>query len=105
MLRYDLSRFKSGTDRIDQTYEPGAFESAKTDGEDFRVAEPVHLVLDVSKQDARVSMKGRVTATLDVPCSRCLEPFRVPVDAAIDALGQGDDEDEAAVLENREESA
>lgn len=83
-MRFDLSRFKSGTDRIDRTYEPGAFGSATADTDDFRVAEPVHLALDVKKNGNRVAMTGRVTTALEVACSRCLEPFRVPVDARVD---------------------
>ncbi len=83
-MRFDLSRFKSGTDRIDRTYEPGVFASATADTDDFRVAEPVHLTLDVKKNGNRVAMTGRVTTVLEVACSRCLEPYRVPVDARVD---------------------
>ena len=83
-MQFDLSRFKSGIDRIDRTYEPGAFGSATADTDDFRVAEPVHLMLDVVKKGDRVGMKGRVVAALDVPCSRCLESFRVAVDGKVD---------------------
>ena len=83
-MRFDFSRFKSGIDRIDRTYEPGAFASATADTDDFRVAESVHLVLDVNKHGDRVHMTGKVVATLEVPCSRCVEPYRVPVDAHVD---------------------
>jgi len=38
-MRYDLSRFKSGTDHIDRTYEPAAFGA---ESEDFRITSPVH---------------------------------------------------------------
>ncbi len=83
-MRFDLSRFKSGIDRIDRTYEPGAFGSATADTDDFRVAEPVHLDLNVKKDGSRVEFRGHLTASLEVACSRCLESFRVPVDATID---------------------
>lgn len=83
-MRFDLSRFKSGTEKIDRTYEPGAFASATADTDDFRVSAPVHLALDVKKNGNRVAMTGRVTTTLEVACSRCLEPYRVPVDSRID---------------------
>ena len=83
-MRFDLSRFKSGTDRIDRTYEPGAFGSATADPDDFRVVEPVHLMLDVKKNGNRVHMTGRVVAALEVPCSRCLEHYRIPIDAHVD---------------------
>jgi uncharacterized protein len=80
-MRYDLSRFKSGTDRIDRTYEPEAFGAQ---AEDFRLLGPVHLVADLTKSGARVSLHGRLTATLELACSRCLDGFAVPVDAALD---------------------
>lgn len=79
-MRFDLSRFKSGIDRIDRTYEPAAFAGTG----DFTVTAPVHLVADVVKDGAKVHLTGRLTATLELACSRCLEPFEVPVDAALD---------------------
>lgn len=80
-MRYDLSRFKSGTDRIDRTYEPAAFGA---ESEDFRITSPVHLTADLTKSGAKFLLKGRLTATLELACSRCLEMFDVPVDAALD---------------------
>jgi uncharacterized protein len=81
-MRYGLSRFKSGSDHIDQTWEPGAFGSAEA--EDYRLAGPVHLTADLTKSGTKVALKGRLTATLELACSRCLEPYVVPVDAALD---------------------
>lgn len=80
-MHYDLSRFKSGTDRIDRTYEPEAFGPAT---EDFRVTGPVHLVADLVKHGTRITLRGRLTATLELACGRCLDAFPVPVDAALD---------------------
>ncbi len=80
-MRYDLSRFKSGTDRIDRTYEPAAFGP---ESEDFRITSSVHLTADLTKSGAKFLLKGRLTATLDLACSRCLEMFEVPVDATLD---------------------
>lgn len=80
-MRYDLSRFKSGTDRIDRTYEPAAFGA---ESEDFRITSPVHLTADLAKNGAKFLLKGRLTATLELACSRCVEMFEVPVDATLD---------------------
>ena len=80
-MRYDLSRFKSGTDHIDRTYEPAAFGA---ESEDFRITSPVHLTADLTKSGAKFLLKGRLTATLELACSRCLESFEVPVDATLD---------------------
>lgn len=80
-MRYDLSWFKSGTDRIDRTYEPAAFGA---ESEDFRITSPVYLAADLTKSGAKFLLKGRLTATLELGCSRCLEMFEVPVDATLD---------------------
>ena len=80
-MRYDLSRFKSGTDRIDRTYEPAAFGA---ESEDFRITSPVHLKADLTKSGAKFLLKGQLTAMLELACSRCLEMFDVPVDATLD---------------------
>jgi uncharacterized protein len=80
-MRYDLSRFKSGTDHIDRTYEPAAFGA---ESEDFRITSPVHLTADLTKSGLKFLLKGRLTTTLELACSRCLEAFEIPVDATLD---------------------
>jgi uncharacterized protein len=80
-MRYDLSRFKSGTDHLDRTYEPDAFGA---ESEDFRITSPVHLTADLTKSGLKFLLKGRLTTTLELPCSRCLEAFEIPVDATLD---------------------
>ena len=39
--------------------------------------------MDVEKSDSRVVLAGTVEAPLELPCSRCLEPFQLPVDADV----------------------
>jgi uncharacterized protein len=82
-MLYDLSRFRGETDRIDRRYDPSAF--ALKD-EEFRIVGPVVLGADLRKDARKVRLVGRVTATLECNCSRCLEPFEVPVDAAFDVM-------------------
>lgn len=50
----------------------------------FRVVSPVDLTVTVHKDNDRFRLVGTVVATLELACSRCLEPFTVPVDAAFD---------------------
>ena len=62
---------------------PARGSSARTD--DFRVAAPVSLVFDIFKDKQTSSASSaRVQTTLELPCSRCLEPFTLPVDAEFD---------------------
>ena len=95
-MRLDISQLRQRDTVIDRTIPPG--ECAPS--EDFRVATPVELHVLVHKDDGRVRLEGRVSASLSVPCSRCLEPFDVAVDSPFDlryvpqatlAAGTGDD--------------
>lgn len=65
------------------------------------------LDLRISKSGADVVVRGKLQAALVVPCARCLDPARIPVDADISVLAvpasavrekpgkAGDDEDDA----------
>lgn len=78
----DLHQLRGPRDHFDATYPEESFGG--TD-EDFRVASPVELSMDIEKRDRReVHVGGTVRATLEVPCSRCLEPIVWPVDARFD---------------------
>ena len=82
-MLYDLSRFRGETDRIDRQFEPGAFA---LEDEEFRIVAPVVFGADLRKDARNVRLVGRVGTTLECNCSRCLEPFAVPVDAAFDVM-------------------
>ncbi len=77
----DLSRIRTPHERYDKTFEAAALAA---DRDDFRVASPVSLAFDVFKDNATFRLVGTVRAVLELPCSRCLEPFAVPVDAGFD---------------------
>jgi uncharacterized protein len=77
----DLSRIRTAHERYEKTYAPGAFSD---DPETFRVVEPVALAFDIFKDKQQFQLVGRVRTTLELPCSRCLEPFVTPVDASFD---------------------
>lgn len=79
-MRLDISQLRQRETVIDRTIPPGECPAS----DDFRVAAPVALHLLVRKDDGRVRLEGRVSARLSVPCSRCLEPFDVPVDSPFD---------------------
>jgi uncharacterized protein len=79
----DISRLRDDVEHLDRRYDPAAFA---LDGEDFRLVSPVHLVADVRKDKRKVRLTGHLEATLQCDCSRCLEPFTIPVSAGIDGL-------------------
>jgi len=80
----DLRTIKGPRDRLRRTF-PGAPFSQGGDDQ-YRVADTVTLDLDVRKDGAKVRVVGRLAATLELECSRCLEPFRWGVGVAVDVL-------------------
>lgn len=77
----NLSRIRTAHERYEKVYDPEAF--ARSDDE-YAVAAPVDLAFDIFKDKDHFRLAGRVRTTLELPCSRCLEPFTIPVDAEFD---------------------
>src|SRR5262249_1989674 len=50
----------------------------------FRVVSPAELTFTVHKDSDRFRLVGTLETTIEQGCSRCLEPFTVPVRAAFD---------------------
>lgn len=81
MLTLNLAKIRTVHERFDRTYQPDVFAE---DRETFTVTEPVQLGFDVHKDQDLFHLIGQVQTALELSCSRCLEPFRVPVDVAFD---------------------
>ena len=79
----DLSRLRGGVEHIERRLAPTAFEET---AEDFRVVSPIEFLADIRKDGLKVRATGRVQATIECACSRCLEPFTIPVDQTFDGL-------------------
>jgi uncharacterized protein len=81
MLVLKLAAIRAQQERFEQVYAPGAFGGP---GEDFTVAAPVDLAFDIYKDKDQFRFVGRVQTTLELPCSRCVEPFKLSVDSSFD---------------------
>ena len=81
-MLFDLNKLHGAREHVERSFQPSAFDPQD---EEYRVAAPVELVLDVQKlgEDA-YGVAGTATTQLEVNCSRCLEPFTVPVQASFD---------------------
>ena len=96
-MRLDLSQVRTGREHYEKVYDPGMFSA---DREAFQVVAPVALSFDILKDKEQFHLTGTIRTTLELPCSRCLEPFTSPVDASFDlryqphALNTGNDERE-----------
>jgi uncharacterized metal-binding protein YceD (DUF177 family) len=82
MLSLDLSRIRTARERFEQAYAPEAFPVDARD--EFRVIAPAALAFDIHKDKDQFRLVGTVQTTLELSCSRCLEPFTWPVDASFD---------------------
>ena len=75
----DLSQLHGAAKHYERRFEPSAFDP---EDEDYRVAAPVELVMDVEKAGGDAfRVTGHVTAKLALECSRCLEDFELPIDS------------------------
>jgi uncharacterized protein len=93
----DLNKLHGPREHLDRAFQPAVFPQ----DDEYRVAAPVEMSLDVrALGDEAFGVAGRLGTRLEVECSRCLEPFEVPVDALVDLryvphernTGEGDQE-------------
>jgi uncharacterized protein len=81
MLSLNLARIRDPQERFEQVYSP---EQLAAGDDAFRVAAPVTLAFDIYKDKDQFRLIGSVQTTLELPCSRCLEPFIWPLDSSFD---------------------
>ena len=81
MLSLNLAKIRDAHERFEQVYRP---EQLAVSDDAFRVAAPVSLAFDIHKDKDQFRLAGSVKTTLELPCSRCLEPFTWPVDSSFD---------------------
>jgi uncharacterized protein len=77
----DLTQLRQPDTELVRRYEPSQFEAR---GNQFRIVAPVDLRLKIHKDKERFRLVGTLSTVLELACSRCLEPFPLPVDAQFD---------------------
>jgi uncharacterized protein len=80
-MQLDLTRYRKPLSEFSHTFRP---DEVPTEGDAYRVVAPVALSFEIHKDSDRFRLVGRVTTELELLCSRCLEPFRLPIDAPFD---------------------
>ena len=101
-MRLELSRIRQPETEFKKVFQPA--ELASRD-EEYRVTAPVDLRMVIHKDHDRFRLVGTVKTELELDCSRCLEPFKLPVDREFDlrflpagaAEPETDDDDETEV--------
>ena len=81
IMLLDLTRYRQPQAHFSRTFQPDEVAQA---GDAYRIVAPVVLDFDIHKDKERFRLLGTVRTELELPCSRCLEPFRLPVDASFD---------------------
>ena len=80
-MQLDLTRYRQPEEHFSRTFPPAEVEQ---EGDAYRIAAPVVLDFDIHKDKEKFRLVGTAKTELELTCSRCLEPFRMPVDAQFD---------------------
>jgi uncharacterized protein len=82
-MELKLRSLHDAHEHIEKRFEPGLFPASESDA--FRVVSPVTLSFDIDRQETgRYRLKGRVAGEIELDCSRCLEPFTLPISTEFD---------------------
>jgi uncharacterized protein len=82
-MQLNLRSLHDAHEHFDNRYEPSAFSHSEDDL--FRVVSPVGLSFDVDRQEpGRYRVAGHLTGEIELACSRCLEPFTLPIASDFD---------------------
>ena len=80
MLSLEVAKLREGSEALSREIAPVELANEA----DYTVVSPVALAADVTRSKARVTIAGTARTTLELNCSRCLDGFQVPVEAAFD---------------------
>ena len=80
-MQLDLTRYRQPLNQFTRTFQP---EAVSDEGDAYRIVSPVDLAFEIHKDKEKFRLVGTVTGELELACSRCLEPYRLPVQAPFD---------------------
>ena len=80
-MQLDLTRYRRPEERFSRTFQPA---DVAQEGDAYRIVEPVQLEFDIQKDKEKFRLVGAARTKLELTCSRCLEPFQLPVDGLFD---------------------
>jgi uncharacterized protein len=79
--QFDLRRMTTPEVALDRLFTAA---DVRQEHDDLRPVGEVAFSGRVQKTGERYRLAGRVLATLELDCGRCLEPFRLPIDVEVD---------------------
>ena len=77
----DLTRYRQPLTHFSRIFQP---DEVSQEEDAYRIVAPVHLEFDIHKDKEKFRLVGTARTELELPCSRCLEPFRMPVNSSFD---------------------
>jgi len=80
-MRLELSHIRQPETEFNKVYQPADLPGGD---EEYRVVAPVDLRMVIHKDHVRFRLVGTVKSELELVCSRCLEPYVLPVDREFD---------------------
>ena len=80
-MELDLTRYRQPVSEFARTFKP---EEVADEGDAYRIVAPVDVAFEIHKDKEKFRLIGTVNTELELACSRCLEPFRLPVAAPFD---------------------
>ena len=100
-MQLDLTRYRQPLGHFARTFDASEVEQ---EGDAYGIVAPVRLEFELHKDKDRFRVVGSAVTELELPCSRCLEPFRMPVNAVFDLryhpASEMSDEEEREVEED-----
>ena len=80
-MQLDLTRYRHPLDHFARTFQPA---DAGDESDAYSIVAPAELEFDIHKDRDKFRLVGRVRTELELQCSRCLEPYRLPIDSPFD---------------------
>jgi uncharacterized protein len=80
-MQLDLTRYRQPLNEFAHIFQP---EAVADEDDVYRVVAPSELAFQIHKDKDRFRLVGTVAAELELACSRCLEPYRLPIAAQFD---------------------
>ena len=77
----DLTRYRQPQAHFSRVFQPS---EVAQQGDVYEIVAPVELDFEIYKDRDKFRLVGTVRTELQLSCSRCLEPFRLPVNASFD---------------------
>jgi len=80
-MQLDLTRYRQPEEHFARTFQPA---DVQQEGDAYEIVAPVELDFDIQKDKEKFRLVGAARTEIELPCSRCLEPFRIPVTTPFD---------------------